>query len=144
MSLISGKPPYVELEVERIAQALACGRAYWCWYSSTEAQYVFRIPLFSRTPMERVKLAEEGAIVLFELVDGKNRLLPQDLPTFHTLKWLDYTSSKKILLRARELEWQNGMKGIPEESELVVHIDSYEQARSESLTELRRLALKAK
>jgi len=144
MSLISGKPPYTELEVERIAQALACGRAYWCWYSSKEAQYVFRIPLFSRTPMERVRLAEEGAIVLFELVDGKNRLLPQDLPTFHTLKWLDFTHSMKVLLRARELEWQNGLKDIPDEADLTVHIESYEQARSESLPELRRLASKVK
>jgi len=94
--------------------------------------------------MERVALAEEGALVLFELVDGKNRLLPQDLPTFHSFKWLDHASAKKCLLRARLLEWQNGLKDIPDEADLVVHIDSYEQARSESLTELRRLSLKAK
>lgn len=144
MSLISGKPPYNELEVERIAQALSCGRAYWCWYSSREAQHVFRIPIFNRTPMERVKLAEEGAIALFEMLDGMKRLLPNDLPTFTTFKWLDYWSAKQVFLRARELEWQNGLKDIPDESDLLIHLDTYEQARKESLPDLRRIASQVK
>jgi hypothetical protein len=141
MSLLSGAPPYTDLEIEQIARSISCGSAYWCWYSSREAQRVFRVPIFEKmTPMDRVKLAEQGAIILFGFIGPEHLLVPTELPTFREIKWMDHATAKKVLLRARELEWQSGISEIPSASELMTRIDSYEQARKESIPDLRRIA----
>ena len=132
------EPPYTYLDEDRLARALAKGEAWGGWLQSAEAQQVFRIPFLSKMePPDRLALIEKGAIYLVEFAPGA-KLRPNDLPTFQTMRWLDAATTRRILLRVRELEWSEGHHNVPSAQAILVAVEAHERRRPEVVTGLRK------
>lgn len=139
MSLMTKKPPYTPLEVERIARALLRREAWGYWLKSDHANVAFEKALKNMGAEPWLAAIEAGAIYGFEFLSQARQIVtkPGEIPRFATFNWADKEWTEKILHRLTGMQVEAGERACPRD-ELDDLLDQHDHVRVEELPEVRR------
>lgn len=96
MSIATGRPPYTDEDLDKIANALVVRAGWGTFFATPEAALAFKTPLERMTGDERVKMVEDGAVFLFGFGDS---LAPEEVPEFTRIIWLGAEDTRTVLSR---------------------------------------------
>ncbi len=145
MTLLTGRPPYTDLEVERLSKGLISRKAFGAWLNSDIFNYAFEPALkkeFGGTT-KWLGVVEAGAIYAIGFAPGDSIFVVGNNPRIEKIDaLLDAASTQKVLGRYMELLMLDGKEYMPP-AELEDTVAAFEKARVDALPKLRRLFAKA-
>ncbi len=136
MNPITATPPYGDLEVERMARALANGEAFGAWFASKETPVAFGRAIEQLDLPSRVDMIERGCVYLVEFAPGA-RLDPEEVPSFQTMRWLDADSTKLLLTRTLLIEAASRGLAPGVLEKIGAAVDTHDEMRRKALPTLR-------